>query len=420
MTGVNSCDSIVTTNLTVLPQNTTSQTLTICHGQSVTVGSNIYTQSGTYKDTLTSATSCDSIVTTSLTVRSLDSVSQTITLCFGQSVTVGFSTYTASGTYNDTLTSVTSCDSIVTTNLTILAPGACDSSCNKPVAANDTSTNGYECNDVINVLANDTFQAGAVVTVIKPPLFGTDSVANNIVIYTPDGNHPNSLDSLVYSLCNVCGKCDTATVYIQLTQYPCNSSNVLPTPIAVDDNPNCTDTTGYINQATIINIFGNDTLYPANDTAILIIDSTLHGRLIINPNYTVTYIPDSGFYGNDNFRYQITETFGNQKAGSDTASVCINIIDPTAGCFFPDGISPDGDGINDVFVIPCSVQYPNASLLIFNRWGDRIWESVGGYKNDWGGTNLLGTPVADGTYYFIYQYNDGSGKSVARFVIVNR
>ena len=193
-----------------------------------------------------------------------------------------------------------------------------------------------------------------------------------------------------------------------------------PKPVAVNDNPNCTDTTGYIDQPAIINILGNDTVYPANDTAIIIIDSTMHGTITVNANFTVTYTPDHGFYGNDNFRYQIVETIDSQKVYSDTAFVCIDIVDTTADCFFPEGISPDGDGINDVFVIPCSAYYPNASLLIFNRWGDRIWESDGGYKNNWGGTNLLGTPVPDGTYYFVYSYNDGSGRSVAKFVVVNR
>ncbi|MBI4947668.1 MAG: T9SS type A sorting domain-containing protein [Bacteroidetes bacterium] len=45
--------------------------------------------------------------------------SQTLTVCAGQSVTVGANTYTASGTYTDTLTAVNTCDSIVTTNLTV-------------------------------------------------------------------------------------------------------------------------------------------------------------------------------------------------------------------------------------------------------------------------------------------------------------
>ncbi|MBW8050471.1 MAG: T9SS type A sorting domain-containing protein [Cytophagales bacterium] len=118
---VNGCDSTVTTNLTVLPANTFSQSPTVCAGQSVTVGTNTYTVSNTYIDTLTSLVNgCDSTVTTNLTVLPANTFSQSPTVCAGESVTVGTNTYTVSATYTDTLTAVNSCDSIVTTNLTVL------------------------------------------------------------------------------------------------------------------------------------------------------------------------------------------------------------------------------------------------------------------------------------------------------------
>ena len=48
--------------------------------------------------------------------------SQSLTLCAEQGTTVGSNTYTISGTYYDTLTSYQGCDSMVITNLTILSP----------------------------------------------------------------------------------------------------------------------------------------------------------------------------------------------------------------------------------------------------------------------------------------------------------
>ena len=73
-----------------------------------------------------------------------------------------------------------------------------------------------------------------------------------------------------------------------------------------------------------------------------------------------------------------------------------------------------------MMVFPCNDRYPNSSLQIFNRWGDVIWQVTGGYKNDWNGVNQSGTPVPDGTYYFVYKYNDNSGRSEARFIVINR
>lgn len=124
---VNGCDSTVTTHLIILPANTFTQSHTICggSGQSVIVGIHTYNVNGTYIDTLTSPNGCDSVVITHLTVlsSSIDSSSQTFTKCAGQSVTVGTATYTISGTYTYHF-SGNVCDSVVTTHLTVLPANA--------------------------------------------------------------------------------------------------------------------------------------------------------------------------------------------------------------------------------------------------------------------------------------------------------
>jgi gliding motility-associated-like protein len=115
------CDSIVNLDLTVYPIPVTNITEVLCFGETYTVGSSTYTTSGVYQDVLTSAvTGCDSIVNLDLTIRSEITTSLTEVVCFGETFSVGNSTYDASGTYTDVLTSVlTGCDSIVTLNLTV-------------------------------------------------------------------------------------------------------------------------------------------------------------------------------------------------------------------------------------------------------------------------------------------------------------
>lgn len=51
-------------------------------------------------------------------------------------------------------------------------------------------------------------------------------------------------------------------------------------------------------------------------------------------------------------------------------------LDFQGGCdlFIPEGFSPNGDGIHDYFQIYCIDKYPDAKLLIFNRWGDKMYE----------------------------------------------
>jgi uncharacterized delta-60 repeat protein len=117
---ISGCDSIVTTNLTVLPPINSLQTITICSGQSIIVGNNTYNSTGVYVDIFTSISSgCDSIVTTNLTVLPPINSLQTITICSGQSIIVGNNTYDSTGLYIDTFQSSTLCDSFVTTNLIV-------------------------------------------------------------------------------------------------------------------------------------------------------------------------------------------------------------------------------------------------------------------------------------------------------------
>jgi len=75
--------------------------------------------------------------------------------------------------------------------------------------------------------------------------------------------------------------------------------------------------------------------------------------------------------------------------------------------FVPTGITPNGDGDNDTWVIPYLYSCPDASVKIFNRWGVKIYENEGAYyKNPWNGTNNNGKLMPLGTYYFMIEYND--------------
>ncbi|TXI88281.1 MAG: T9SS type A sorting domain-containing protein [Crocinitomicaceae bacterium] len=119
---ISGCDSTVTTVLTVLPPIATNNPQTVCFGESYSINGNTYSASGTYTDVLQSVQGCDSTVTTQLTVLPVLTGNNPQTICQGESVTVGTSTYTTAGTYTDVLQSVNGCDSTVTTVVTITTP----------------------------------------------------------------------------------------------------------------------------------------------------------------------------------------------------------------------------------------------------------------------------------------------------------
>src|SRR5205085_1193815 len=123
LTNVAGCDSIVTLTLNVNSVVTGTQTTTICSNQlPYTWNGNVYNAAGTYKDTLTNAAGCDSIVTLTLNVNSVVTGTQTTTICSNQLPYIwNGNTYNAAGTYKDTLTNAAGCDSVVTLTLNVNA-----------------------------------------------------------------------------------------------------------------------------------------------------------------------------------------------------------------------------------------------------------------------------------------------------------
>uniref|UniRef100_UPI003D64A4BB DUF7507 domain-containing protein n=1 Tax=Winogradskyella poriferorum TaxID=307627 RepID=UPI003D64A4BB len=86
--------------------------------------------------------------------------------------------------------------------------------------------------------------------------------------------------------------------------------------------------------------------------------------------------------------------------------------------------SPNGDGVNETFIIDCLERFPNNKLEVYNRWGNVVY-SKRGYLNDWSGTTngraVIGQsdelPV--GTYYYVLDLGDGSEPRVG-WLYINR
>ena len=65
-------------------------------------------------------------------------------------------------------------------------------------------------------------------------------------------------------------------------------------------------------------------------------------------------------------------------------------------------MSPNGDGINDKWVIDNIDRYPNNEVKVFDKVGRFIYGKKG-YDNSWEGT-LNGVPLAEGTYYYTINF----------------
>jgi gliding motility-associated-like protein len=103
-----------------------------------------------------------------------------------------------------------------------------------------------------------------------------------------------------------------------------------------------------------------------------------------------------------------------------------DFVSVTANCnavVVPTGFSPNGDGVNDYYVVSDIDQYPNANLKIFNRWGVLVYER-NNYDNSWSGlSNVdkigIGEVLPNGTYYYILDLGNGD-KPFNGYVIIRR
>ncbi|RXK86537.1 PKD domain-containing protein [Filimonas effusa] len=85
----------------------------------------------------------------------------------------------------------------------------------------------------------------------------------------------------------------------------------------------------------------------------------------------------------------------------------------------PNIFTPNGDGIHDAWEIKGLQNYSNATIDIFNRWGQCVHRITGGYRNAWYGTDAQGALLPAGIYYYILQPGvSGAGKITGSVTIV--
>jgi gliding motility-associated-like protein len=97
--------------------------------------------------------------------------------------------------------------------------------------------------------------------------------------------------------------------------------------------------------------------------------------------------------------YYVTVTSANGCVSLDSVKVLV----------FPEiefiaGFTNNGDGNNDVWIINNLEDFPDVVVEIYNRWGQKLWESAPGYPTPWDGT-YKGNKLPVGTYYYVINLN---------------
>jgi len=168
-----------------------------------------------------------------------------------------------------------------------------------------------------------------------------------------------------------------------------------------------------------IDAYANDT---GNVTTISIVTQPNNGFASYAGNGIFEYTPNPNFVGVDSFTYQICDL--TCVDACKIATIRITVTE-SGEIVIPNAFTPNADGFNDYFVITNLEQYENNSIVIFNRWGDKVYEAAP-YLNDWDGSSenaklvLTGDKVVDGTYYFILDLGDKETELINGFIDLRR
>ncbi|MBS1637547.1 MAG: gliding motility-associated C-terminal domain-containing protein [Bacteroidetes bacterium] len=109
--------------------------------------------------------------------------------------------------------------------------------------------------------------------------------------------------------------------------------------------------------------------------------------------------------------YVLTLTDSHGCTSQDSMQVKVYVPLPTA-------ITPNGDDVNDYFLVDKIDQYPENTFTVFNRWGTIVYKESP-YANQWNGKSRAGQELPDGIYYYTLDYGTGE-KPTTGYVLIKR
>jgi len=179
---------------------------------------------------------------------------------------------------------------------------------NHPGTEGQSVTTNEETAVAITLTAESANANPLTYTIVSGPSHGGLSGTGANRTYTPDLNYFGS-DSFTFKVNDGVNDSNTSTVTITV-------NNVEDAPDAVDDTPTIAEDSG----ANVINVLGNDTDVDNDTLTVTAVTQGSHGS-VANNGTSVSYTPNSNFFGTDTFTYTISDGHG----GTDTATVNVTI-----------------------------------------------------------------------------------------------
>lgn len=295
---------------------------------------------------------------------------------------------------------------------TVVSYTATDESGNVSTCSFNVTVDDIEGPSFVNCPANILVQSnpdecGATASWTAPSV--TNSCTFSIVSsHNPGDYFPIGLTTVTYTATDQNGHAATCTfsVIVQDNHAPvfvdCPPSQMLEMTKAADCQlevhwtpPTATDNCSVVN---VLSNFNTGDKFPVGTTVVTYQAMDNQGLLSVCA-FSITVFDPNGYCGDPTTEDSITVKV-------------------------PDAITPDGDGVNDFLVIQGIESFPNNELVIFNRWGNEVYHTVG-YHNEWDGfvnvgTGLEGTQLPTGTYFYILDTKNDSVGVLKGYIYLQR
>ncbi|MFZ1527422.1 MAG: gliding motility-associated C-terminal domain-containing protein [Ferruginibacter sp.] len=207
------------------------------------------------------------------------------------------------------------------------------------------------------------------------PATGLDDASSANPVYTPgvSGVYP-------YELTATLGQCTTKDT-VTITVFDGVQVNIIPATLELVNGEQI------VMQATANNAVSYQWTPPTGLNSTSILNPVLTAETIGTTTYTLTATNRDGCKTSDN--------------------VLVTIIPYCAKV--ANTFTPNGDGVNDLWTVYDNIEcLINVEVLVFNRYGNKVYENRT-YRNNWNGS-YQGKPVPDGTYYAVVKFSLVNGR----------
>jgi len=111
-------------------------------------------------------------------------------------------------------------------------------------------------------------------------------------------------------------------------------------------------------------------------------------------------LPNPVFANLGTTTFTVTVIGNNGCIASDMVTITLN-----PSVTIPTGFTPNGDQVNDNWVMGNRSLFPEMTVQVFSRWGDELFSSPPGYPEPWNG-EYKNSPLPVGTYYYVINLSD--------------